>query len=250
MKKLLLFCFVGLIGLTLALAADDLGELAKKEKAKREALQKQGKTPKVLTNEDLERMNSNEQTKTGDVEKETAEEAQGESQASEGETESGSTNESSGISGSPDVVAGSELAAEEAPKPSIDEQLRQLQAQKEEAQAKEKQAQEAIDNGGLFHTYAVGNQFRQEREAGDSTEEINKKIQQLEQQKKEQEAVASQPMQNPQEQEQATEQEQPTDLDQPSEGEQPANVEQPTEGEQPAEKDQPAEGETAEPPNN
>src|ERR1041385_2803352 len=53
MKKLLMISFVAMLAFVFAAAAEDLGELAKKEKARREALAKEGKKAKTLTNADV-----------------------------------------------------------------------------------------------------------------------------------------------------------------------------------------------------
>lgn len=215
MKKLLLFGFVGLIGLTLTLAADDLGELAKKEKAKREALQKEGKSPKVMTNEDIEKMKAGENTDQILGENQ-AEETEGEPATADSILEGMSTE----VPDSTNEVAGSEFIEGQQQAPSVDEELRQLQEQKEAAEAQIKDAQEAVDKGGLFHTYAVGNQFRESREAGNEIDELDKKIKQLEAEKANQNS--SKPQQDPNT---ATDQGQPEEQ-QPQE-EQPPTDEQP-----------------------
>lgn len=184
MRKLLLFGFVGLIGLTMTLAAEDLGEVARKEKAKRQSLQEQGKTPKVLTNEDIEKMKSAQNAQ----ENEEAEATEGVAGIKDAE-DSDSTAD---LSGAVDEVAGSEEASEETPGPTIDEQLKELEALKEKAETELKDAEGAIDRGGLFHTYAVGNQFRESREAQGDIKDIDKKQKQLEQQKSDQESSSSQ----------------------------------------------------------
>jgi hypothetical protein len=218
MKKLLLFGFVGLIGLTLTLAADDLGELAKKEKAKREALQKEGKTPKVMTNEDIEKMKATE----------NADQSLGENQA-EGTEEEGATADSilEGMSAevpdSTNEVAGSEFVEEQQQEPSVDEQLRQLQEKKEAAEAQIKDAQEAVDKGGLFHTYAVGNQFREQREADNEIEELDKQIKKLETEKKNQEASKPQQDQNTTTEQQQSQDQQPQEEQQTTDEQPPSN---------------------------
>jgi hypothetical protein len=195
MKKLLLFGFVGLIGLAFTLAAQDLGELSKKEKAKRQAQQEQGKTPKVLTNDDIEKMNASQDTEQSPDQTPSSEDPG----LTEDETAAGGADQdlSADISGGIDEVAGSEVAEEETPGPSVDEQLKQLQEQKEAAEAQDKSAQEAIDNGGLLHTYAVGNQFRASRQAQKEISGIDKQQKQLEQKKNSQEASKPQPAENP-----------------------------------------------------
>ena len=56
MKKLLVVLVLLIAGTVFAQQTQNLGELAKKEKARREALEKQGKKGKVYTKEDLERV--------------------------------------------------------------------------------------------------------------------------------------------------------------------------------------------------
>lgn len=218
MKKLLLFGFVGLIGLTLTLTADDLGELAKKEKAKREALQKEGKAPKVMTNEDIEKMKSAD----------NSDQILDENQEEGTEEETRSADEilqemSAEIPDTTNEVAGSEFAEEQKPAPSVDEQLRQLQEQKEAAEAQNKEAQEAVDNGGLLHTYAVGNQFRESREAGTEIDEIDKKIKKLEAEKSSQEASQPQQDSNAAPDQQQPEEKQPPEEQQTTDEQPPSN---------------------------
>lgn len=218
MKKLLLFGFVGLIGLTLTLTADDLGELAKKEKAKREALQKEGKAPKVMTNEDIEKM------KAGDNSDQILDENQKEGTEEETRSADDILQEMSAeIPDTTNEVAGSEFAEEQKPAPSVDEQLRQLQEQKDAAEAQDKEAQEAVDKGGLFHTYAVGNQFRESREAGTEIDEIDKKIKQLEAEKSNQEASKPQQDPNTAPDQQQPEEKQPQEEQQTTDEQPPSN---------------------------
>lgn len=56
MKKLLVVLVLLIAGAVFAQQTQNLGELAKKEKARREALAKEGKAGKVYTKEDLERV--------------------------------------------------------------------------------------------------------------------------------------------------------------------------------------------------
>src|SRR5262245_5471758 len=134
MKKILLFGFVVLIGTALALSAESLGELAKKEKEKREALQKEGKTPKVLTNEDIEKVKTSESTAASDTDSDQAvSESDLEQKLSDAQQESAQAEQE--LSGSPDEVQGSEEYQQEMSS-SVDEQLRQLQEAKDAAETK------------------------------------------------------------------------------------------------------------------
>src|SRR5262245_10539313 len=141
MKKLLLFGFVGLIGLTLTLTADDLGELARKEKAKREALQKEGKAPKVLTNDDLEKMKAADNANQTGGESEPTEETEAEAGLSEKIDDTSAQVPDSSNEISTDAM---EQALDQQSS-SIDDQLKQLQQQKEEAEARVREAQQTVD---------------------------------------------------------------------------------------------------------
>ncbi len=192
MRKLLLFGFVGLIGLTLTVAAEDLGDVARKEKAKRQTLQDQGKSSKVLTNEDIEKMKAAQNAQEN-------EEAEG-TQGVAGITDAEDSDSSADLSGSVDEVAGAVEAIEETAGPTVDEQLKELEALKEKAEAQLNDAEGAIDRGGLFHTYAIGNQFRESREAQGEINEVDQQQKKLEQQKRSQQASTSEPDQKVEEQ--------------------------------------------------
>ena len=218
MKKLLLFGLVGLIGLTLTLTADDLGELAKKEKAKREALQKEGKTPKVMTNEDIEEM------KGAQNEGQVLDENQAQGDEEEAATaDSILQGMSAEVPDSTNEVAGTDAFQEQDQAPSVDEQLRQLQEKKEAAEAEIKDAQKAVDQGGLLHTYAVGNQFREQREADNEIEDLDKQIKKLEAEKKNQEASKPQQDQNTTSDQQQPQEQQPQEEQQTTDEQPPSN---------------------------
>ena len=198
MKKILLFGFVVLIGTALALSAQDLGELAKKEKEKREALQKEGKAPKVLTNEDIQNMKTSQKTAASSTDSDQpVSESDLEQKLSDAQQESTEAEqEISGGAVSPDEVQGSEEYQEQQSS-SVDEQLKQLQDAKDAAENKVNEAKKAVDDGGLLHTYAIGNQFKDQREGTKEIKEINKQEKQLKQDTSKDNATP--PQQNPDE---------------------------------------------------
>ena len=128
MKRILLLAFLIALGFTLALSAEDLGALAKKEKARREALAKEGKKAKVLTNQDV-----------ADIKSDLAYQSSGtETPASE-------------------VNPSEQPPAQSA----VDDQIKQLQDEREQLQQKAQEGRDTIGKGGLFHTHNVGTQYQQ-----------------------------------------------------------------------------------------
>ncbi len=172
MKKLILFSFVLLLGFVFAAAAGDLGEAAKKEKARREELAKSGKKVTTFTNADVENL------------KATA--------TYEFSSESPESGETAGEGGTADQGGAKETAAEapaaETPATSdIDRQIEDLKNQREQAEQEEKAARETVGQGGLFHSHNAGNQYQTAREAEKKAEDADQKTSEAEAEKARQE---------------------------------------------------------------
>jgi hypothetical protein len=143
--------------------AKNLGELAKKEKARREALEKSGKKAKVLTNEDVEKIKSQLGMVSG---------------SSEGE-EGQATGEDSTYT---PPVEGEDYVPDQQPEQPVDpnaehkKQIEDLQNQKDEAQKKADEARATVGAGGLWHSHATGNQYKTAGEAEKKVDDIDNRI--------------------------------------------------------------------------
>ena len=155
MKRL--FCLLFVFGFVFAIcSAQDLGELAKKEKARREAIAKTGKKSKTLTNADIPNIKSDLAIKqtapaTGETE---ATEATASEPATETESESAVSTETS----------------------ADDQKLEQMKKEKEQAEQEAKEARDQIGKSGLFNSQNIGSQYQKAREAEKKAEELEKKI--------------------------------------------------------------------------
>jgi hypothetical protein len=141
----------------------NLGELAKKEKARREALEKTGKKTKVLTNEDVGKLKS----QLGMVSGSEGEEGQ---PAAEGDS-----------SYTP-PVEGEDYVPDQQPEQTPPDQNAELQKQRAEIQKQidehKKAAEDARANvgaGGLWHSHNTGDQYRKAGEAEKKVDELNEK---------------------------------------------------------------------------
>ena len=155
MKKLLIGSFVLLFAS--ALCADDLAEAAKREKARREALKKQGKKATVLTNEDVKDIKS-----TLAIESNTP-------------VEDSSTSE-----GTPTGEPG---AAVQGAIDNSNAELEDLKRQKEELAGQLKRTSDSIDESGA-RSSNLGQQYREKRLKEEELRKIEQKIEQMEKQDK------------------------------------------------------------------
>jgi len=149
MKKLFLLLFIFTIGFVFVAAADDLAELAKKEKARREEIEKKKKDTKVYTNDDIKNVKSKLAIES-------------DAPADQAATDDANT-----------------AAAADASAPSnseMDLQIKQLQEQRAEQEKIAGDARAAINAGGIYHTYNVDQQFTAERQANQKIAEIDKQI--------------------------------------------------------------------------
>jgi hypothetical protein len=158
------------VGIAFTVLSEDLGELAKKEKARREAIDKAGKKAKVFTNEDIGRLKS--QTAI-------------ESTPAEG-TAAAPSQDTSDTSYYTPPVEGQEYVSPEEPVQQADpaaERKKQLQELEDKREELEQQAKEARDNvgaGGLWHSRNTGDQYRTAREAEANATKVEKQIDDLE----------------------------------------------------------------------
>ena len=134
-------------------AKEDLGELAKKEKARREAIKKQGKEAKVLTNDDVANIKS-------DIAIVGSEETPG--------TDTGVTFEPTETGG---VTT------------DYDQQLRQLQEERDALKAQIDVDKGLLTGGTGMMSSNYGNQMQTVRGAEEKLAELDKKIQEVQEQK-------------------------------------------------------------------
>lgn len=178
MKKTILTLFVLLLGCSLvAWGGENLGELAKKEKARRKAIEKEGKQSKTFTNADIADLKA-----TLAIEVTEEPEAEGETQAEEGISEP-TTSESPEESTAPvdETYETTEEAGTSNDEVSQEDQEK-IQSLKDEKAALEEeinQSRETLDTGGPM-VRNIGSQMRQSREAEDRISEIDKEVKKLE----------------------------------------------------------------------
>ncbi|HJZ12302.1 MAG TPA: hypothetical protein VJ521_09135 [Acidobacteriota bacterium] len=173
MGKHFFLAFVFVLGFCWICAGEDLGELAKKEKARREELARKGVKSRTYTNEDL-----------ADLKAQLA--IQPSSTETSAETTTAPAEPATTEAGEPAAkeTTTSEESTEET---ATDQQLKDIQTQKEEQEAKAKAAKGAIDRGGLFHTRDIGEQYRVQREADEKIRGLDKKTDELKKQQEEEE---------------------------------------------------------------
>lgn len=184
MKKVLLVMAI-LIGFVVAGYSEDLAEVAKKEKARREALKKEGKKPeKVYTNKDIPNLKSSLGIESSGPEPDAEAVEPGETgesmtgSESEGMTEPAAAEEPAAESqeqaaAEPATEAGMEESSEE--HASIEE----LRAQKEELDKEIAEKQKTV--GQAVQSRNVGSQYQELREAEEKSEALDQKIRELEQ---------------------------------------------------------------------
>jgi len=169
MKKLILCSFVFVLGFVFALAAEDLGGVAKREKARREELAKSGKKVTTLTNDDIENLKS---TSTYEFTGESTD-ADG---TSSGEEQTDQTSADESTEGDSEAPSSAD----------IDKQIEDLKQEKEQAEEEANAARETVGQGGLFHSHNAGNQYQTEREAKKKSEELDQEIKETEAEKEKQ----------------------------------------------------------------
>jgi hypothetical protein len=155
MKKLFLFLFIILFAC--ALWAEDLAEVAKKEKARREALKKEGKKATVLTNEDVKNIKS-----SLGIESNTA-------PAEASDSEAATTEPAAAVQEAIDNSSA---------------QLDELKKQKAELTKEIQTTSETMQQGGV-HSSNIGQQYRDKRLKEEELKKVEEKIESLEQKKEE-----------------------------------------------------------------
>lgn len=159
---LLLLLVFGFAFFARAAEKPDLGELAKKEKARRETLEKSGKKVKVLTNEDVDKIKSQLGMVSGSEE-------QGQAAPDD--------------SSYTPPVEGEDYVPDQQPEQTPPDQNAEAQKQRTEIQNQIDEHQKAADDaranvgaGGLWHSHATGNQYKTAGEAEKKVDELDKKL--------------------------------------------------------------------------
>ena len=154
MKKFFVFSFLVLFAT--AVWSEDLSEVAKREKARREALKKQGKKATVLTNEDVKNIKSSLgiETDTPPVEETT----------------------SAPSSGPSEPAAAVQKAIEDS-----GAQLDELKRQKAELTNEIQITSDSLQQGGV-HSSNIGQQYKEKRLKEEELKKVEEKIEKLEKQ--------------------------------------------------------------------
>jgi hypothetical protein len=165
MKKLALFAFITIFAVAIIAQATEVVEVAKKEKARREAIQKQGKPAKVFTNQDISNLKA-----TLGFEVLT-------------EPEQIKDTTLPGI----DTFAGEveQPKRTQPPQQQKNEEVEKLIQEREALEQQAKDAQQTIDQGGGYHTRNIGTQYKLKREAETRIREIDKELEEKEGKKEE-----------------------------------------------------------------
>lgn len=141
----------------------NLGEVAKKEKERREAIEKSGKKVKVLTNEDVDNIKS----QLGMV--------SGSSEGEEGQATGDDSTYTPPVEGE-DYIPAQQPEQPVDPNAEHKKQIEELENQKDEAQKKADDARATVGAGGLWHSHATGNQYGIAGEAEKKAEELDNRI--------------------------------------------------------------------------
>jgi hypothetical protein len=141
-----------------------LGEIAKQEKERREALEKSGKKVKVLTNEDVGKLKSQLGMVSGSTEGE------------EGQPAADDSTYTPPVEGEDYVPDQQPEQQPVDPASEQKKQIEELENQKEEAQKKADDARATVGAGGLWHSHATGNQYGIAGEADKKAEELENRI--------------------------------------------------------------------------
>ena len=165
MKKLALIALGTLLAFAATVSASEVAEAAKKERARRASIQKERKSGKVFTNQDVADLKS-----TLAFESKPAAESEETAQPADETTP-------------PPPVE----QAEDQRNREREEEIEKLKQEREQLEQQAKQAQDTIDQGGGYHTRNMGNQYKTKREAESRIREIDQKLQETEQKDEEQE---------------------------------------------------------------
>jgi hypothetical protein len=178
MKRITLLVLLFSFSFVFAVMSEDLGELAKKEKARRDALDKSGKKAKVFTNDDIDKLKSEiameSKSAEGEAESAPADEAT--------YTQDESTYTQEEYTYNPPVEGEEYVPTPEPPQEQPDplaernKKIRDLEEQKEELEQKAKDARDNVGAGGLWHSRNTGDQYRTAREAEQKQEKLDQQI--------------------------------------------------------------------------
>jgi hypothetical protein len=168
MKRIEILLVLLVFGFAFVASAEqpNLGELAKKEKARREALEKTGKKTKVLTNEDVGKIKSQLGMVSG-------------SEVQEGQEGQPAEEDSSYT---PPAEGEDYIPAQEPEQQPVDpnaehkKQIEELQNQRDEHEKAAEEARANVGAGGLWHSHATGNQYKKASEAEQKIDEIDKRL--------------------------------------------------------------------------
>jgi hypothetical protein len=161
MNKLAIFASLLLLSFAVTATGSEVAEAAKKERERRQALEKQKTPAKVFTNQDISSLKSSlafEASQTEAVE--------------QAETQTGTTT----IPGPPPEPVPAqepEVSAEEEERAAENERLKE---ERERLEQQARDAQQTINQGGGYHTRNIGNQYKAKREAEDRIREIDEKL--------------------------------------------------------------------------
>jgi hypothetical protein len=166
MNKLAIFAFIASTSLALTAAGSEVAEVAKKEKARRQAVETQRNPARVFTNQDIINLKSSLAFEASQTEAVAPAES------------TGATTIATTPAPEPEATNLPPVPRQE---PSAEQREREEQAQrlKEEREALEQQARDAqqtINQGGGYHTRNIGNQFKAKREAESRIREIDQEL--------------------------------------------------------------------------
>ena len=164
MKRITLLVLLFSFSFVFAVMSEDLGELAKKEKERREALDKTGKKAKVFTNEDIDNLKSDIAVQA------TPPEGEAENTPAEDSTY---TPPQEGAEYVPDPEPQKEPGD---PVADRQREIRELEEQREELERTIDEARDTVGSGGLYHTRNTGDQYKTAREAESKLEKIDRQI--------------------------------------------------------------------------
>lgn len=179
MKKLLLVMVI-LTGFVVSGYSEDLAEVAKKEKARREALAKEGKKPnKVYTNKDI----PNIQSSLGiEVQNPEAYAEPVESEGIADTTEGTEPTEATDVTEAPEAeetTMAETMSDTETEESSVPVDIEELKRQKEEIDREIQEKTKVVNQA--VQSRSIGDQYRELREAEEKSAELEIKIREMEQ---------------------------------------------------------------------
>jgi hypothetical protein len=160
MKRMTLLVLLFSFSFAFAVLSEDLGELAKKEKARRESIDKSGKKAKVFTNQDVENLKSELAIAS----------TEGENTATEDTTYTPPQEGAEYVPDPEPQPPKSDPAAEQ------QKRARELEQQKEELEQQAKEARDTVGAGGLYHSRNTGDQYKKAREAEEKQEKVDQQL--------------------------------------------------------------------------